>query len=40
MCTFDAAQQKIKIKEKKNLLAKKKSKCLFLSLKNEPFRVF
>lgn len=40
MCTFDVTQKMIKIKEKKEFTCEKKSKCLFLSLKNEPFRLF
>ncbi len=40
MRTFDVMQQMIKIKEKKEFTCEKKSKCLFLSLKNEPFRLF
>ncbi len=40
MRTFDVAQQIIKIKEKKEFTCEKKSKCLFLSLKNKPFRLF
>ncbi len=34
MCTFDVRQQMIKIKEKKEFTCEKKSKCLFLILKN------
>ena len=40
MCTFDIRQQMIKIKEKKEFTCEKESKCLFFSLKNEPFRLF
>ena len=38
--TFGITQQMIKIKEKKEFTCEKESKCLFLILKNEPFRLF
>ncbi len=40
MRTFDVTEQMIKIKEKKEFTCEKESKCLFFSIKNEPFRFF
>ena len=40
MRTFNVTQQLIKIKEKKEFTCEKESKCLFFSIKNEPFRFF
>jgi len=40
MRIFDVLQKMTKIKQKKEFTCEKKSKCLFLSLENEPFRVF